>query len=102
MECKNWADPVGKPEVNEFDKKVADAGCHVGILFAQKGISGGADWDDARGRVSWAAAKGRALLILTDEHLHQLAYGRVSGSVDAVNLFDLLEEAYRAVWTIGA
>lgn len=86
VECKNWSGKVGKPEVCDFIKKIEDSNCHVGILFARKGITG-SEYKDAEGKLTLAANRGFVVIVLTDNHLDKLCNGR--------NFIEMLETEYR-------
>ncbi len=40
IECKNWKEPVGSPEITQFIGKLSLFKCHTGILLSKEGISG--------------------------------------------------------------
>ena len=86
VECKNWSNPLTKQGINDFIAKLRDSKQNVGILFSQKGITGGDEQRDAKGKVLLAAHDGIIVIIINNEDLQSL--------IDGKNVFELLEQKH--------
>lgn len=38
IECKNWKEPIGSPEITQFIAKLSLYKCGIGVLFSKNGI----------------------------------------------------------------
>lgn len=86
VECKNWGKPLSKQGVNDLIAKLRDSRQHVGIIFSRRGVTGDADYKDAKGKIAIAASHGNVVIVVDDQDLDDLGLGK--------NLFDLLEQRY--------
>jgi hypothetical protein len=73
VEAKNWATPVGAPEVGSFIGKLQDRGLTEGILVAASGITGNPTnlWG-AHDKIQSALARGISVIVITSEELRSL------------------------------
>lgn len=87
VECKNWRQPVGKPEINDLAGDMVDIGCKTGIIVSRKGITG-KEFKDAEGqRWGWfKSINNLIILIFTLSDMKAIEKGK--------NLIDLLKEKY--------
>jgi hypothetical protein len=87
VECKNWKDPAGKPEINDIAGDMVNRKCKTGILISRKGITG-KDFRDANGqRLVWFHSEfDLIILVLNLDDLKSIARGK--------NLMELLKEKY--------
>jgi energy-coupling factor transporter ATP-binding protein EcfA2 len=87
LECKNWRQPVGKPEINDLAGDMVGRKCKTGILVSRKGITGKA-FKDANGqRLVWFfSGFNLIILVLTFEDIKSIKHGK--------NLIDILKEKY--------
>jgi hypothetical protein len=87
VECKNWRQAVGKPEINDLAGDMVARKCKTGILVSRKGITG-KDFNDAAGqRLVWFHSEfNLIILILTLSDIKSITGGK--------DLVDLLKEKY--------
>ncbi len=75
VECKNWSEPVGRPELVNFHDKMETVGAKTGIFVASNGITG----DDHRGARTFIRQKlkseGIRILVLTWEDIESISSG---------------------------
>lgn len=75
VECKNWTDPVGKPEVVDFIDKLEFQKSSTGILIAKNGITG-TDYRDAQLKIREALGnKGIRIIVISLDELEALNNG---------------------------
>jgi AAA+ ATPase superfamily predicted ATPase len=88
VECKNWQNPVGKPEINDLAGDMVNRKCKTGILISRKGITG-KDFKDANGqRLVWFHSEfNLIILVLSFEDMKKIEAGK--------NLIVLLKEKYQ-------
>jgi hypothetical protein len=87
VECKNWQNPVGKPEINDLAGDMVSRKCKTGILVAREGISGHGLKDAEGQRVIWYHSENNLIiLVLTFKDLESIGKGK--------NLVDLLKDKY--------
>ncbi len=88
VECKNWQQPVGKPEINDLAGDMVSRKCKTGILVSRKGITGKA-FSDANGqRLIWFHSENSLIiLVLTLTDMKSIIE-------EGKNLIDLLKERY--------
>jgi hypothetical protein len=74
VECKNWSNPAGYPELAVFFDKLQSRGRPLGILVAAAGITGDAmSLKNAHSVLARALSQGREILVLTRHEIEQLA-----------------------------
>lgn len=89
VECKNWNERVGAPEITVFREKLSLYNARTGVLLAKSGITGGPA-TDAGLRVRECLRDGFHILPITYEEL--------SGIKDPKGLVDLLEHRWYIPW----
>lgn len=92
VECKNWDNRVGAPEIKKFAQNVRAARCHTGIIATKNGITGSDQQStDAHYTIRRHYHRDRiVLIVLTEPDLDRLA------SL-AVGLMDLLVAKYERI-----
>jgi hypothetical protein len=66
VECKNWAVPVGAPEIKLFGAKLRERSCTFGIFVAACGITGSpSERLSGNGAIADALKDGVRLIVLT-------------------------------------
>jgi hypothetical protein len=73
VECKNWTNPVGYPELAIFLDKLQSRGRPLGILVAAAGITGyPGDLTRAHSVLARALSQGREIIVVTRAEIEQL------------------------------
>ena len=87
VECKNWAEKVGAPEISLLLDKLQAIGpdAKTGILVALNGITGNS-YADAVLKVREARQRGRYILVLDHHDLQEIA--------DGMSLTHVVEKKY--------
>jgi len=87
VECKNWQNPVGKPEINDLAGDMVSRKCKTGILVSREGITGHSLKDAEGQRVIWFHSENNLIiLVITLKDLESIGKGK--------NLVDLLKDKY--------
>ncbi len=90
VECKNWGNPVGVPEIGAFSTKLADNRVKVGIIFARSGVTGDIKADfpkDGMGEIRRLCDRGQGLiLVYTQQDILDILAGK--------NVYDQLVDRY--------
>jgi Holliday junction resolvase-like predicted endonuclease len=88
VECKNWTNKAGAPELRILCSKMRDVGANIGILFSKNGIT-----RDAKGiiRNTWLQDK-IVVITFNSKDLDQIING-------SNNLYEVLSQKYLAVRT---
>jgi hypothetical protein len=73
VECKNWEEPIGSPEVGYFLYRMRLTHARFGIIFSRGGISGGEDETFARALIRRAFHEdGNVCVVVDDKDLGKL------------------------------
>jgi hypothetical protein len=87
VECKNWRNPVGKPEINDLAGDMVSRKCKTGILVSREGITGHGLKDAEGQRIIWFHSENNLIiLVLTLKDLESIGNGK--------HLVDLLKDKY--------
>ncbi len=87
LECKDWNKPIGVSAVSAFANKLVMQDVRCGILFSSGGITGAAEYRDARLEVLKANYRaGKIVLILDKNDFQEATRGR--------NLIAILQKKY--------
>lgn len=90
VECKDWKEPVGVPEVSQFINKLVLQDCRGGILFSALGITGDGRNRDAELQLLKAHYRaGKVIIVLSQEDFRSAASGK--------NLVSMLRDKYESV-----
>lgn len=88
IECKNWDATVGVRDLNHFVAKMRFHRCKCGIIFSQNGLSGDKSPEGLKyARVTqlrWYQQDDCIVIVVTKEHLEQLASGASSSFMNLV------------------
>lgn len=88
VECKNWTNKSGAPELRIFCSKMRDVGATIGILFSKNGIT-----RDAKGIIRNSWLQDRVVVVTFDaKDLDQIING-------SDNLYEVFHQKYLAVRT---
>jgi Holliday junction resolvase-like predicted endonuclease len=88
VECKNWTNKAGAPELRVFCSKMRDVESNVGILFSKNGIT-----RDAKGVIRNTWLQDRKIVIAFDsKDLEKIING-------SNNLYEMFNQKYLAVRT---
>ncbi|MDQ1354721.1 MAG: hypothetical protein QG657_5030 [Acidobacteriota bacterium] len=87
VECKNWRNPVGKPEINDLAGDMVSRKCKTGILISREGITGHGFKDAEGQRIIWFLSENNLIiLVITFKDLESIGKGK--------NLVDLIKDKY--------
>lgn len=74
VECKNWHDAVGVPQVRNLSAIMESKNIAFAILMARNGVTGD-DWHDAVAAIRDNFKKGRYIIVLDQSDLDEIANG---------------------------
>jgi hypothetical protein len=87
VECKNWNDPAGAPEIRDFVSKIEKSRCKLGFLFSRNGVTGQNRGADALREIRFAADRlGVFVLVVAEDDLDAV--------VRCSKFSDLLDQKY--------
>lgn len=72
IECKNWKDKVGAPEVGHFLAKMQHSAATFGIIIAKEDLTGGKDSAGERFRREFSLREGIVCLVLNSQDIEKL------------------------------
>lgn len=89
VECKNWGDPVGVPEVRSLKSIMQDKNIEFAILMSKNGITGD-DYHDALDIIRKAVREQKYIVVLNQADLLEIANG--------VHPTQKIKEKYFQLW----
>jgi restriction endonuclease Mrr len=85
IECKNWKDPIGSPEVIVFKEKLNSRGLEFGIIVATNGLTGNtADRNAAHNVISSALQQKLRIIVFNKEDL--LSFTSTTDIVETIKM----------------